>query len=734
MNKISPKILKDLEFDQVNNYISTLCNSELGKEESKNIKPFNDEELLIKELKQTDEYLSSYNNENRIPNHDFEEISKEIKLLSIENTFLEEKSYLNLASISESVNELIKFFEKFDEYYPNLKLKTENVYFTKDISEAVYTVFNRFGELKDNATTTLRSIRKEMNEVRKGINQNFQKALAKYSQAGYLDDIRESVIENKRVLAVTASFRKKVNGNMMGSSRTGSIVFIEPERVLTLTRELASLEYEERQEIVRILKLLTDLLRPHKELFKNYQVLLTDLDIIRAKSKYANEINACLPSINNNKKMELIDAYHPILYRNNLIENQKTVPQSFSLNKEQRIIVISGPNAGGKSITLKTLGLVQIMLQSGILVPVHERSSMCFFDKILTDIGDNQSIENHLSTYSYRLKNMNHFLRNVNDDTLFLIDEFGTGSDPELGGALAEVFLEEFYEKGAFGVITTHYTNIKVKVEELDQAINANMLFNEKTLEPLYILNIGQAGSSFTFEVAQKNGIPFRLINRAKKKVRQENVRLDKTIAKLQKERSKLEITTTALVSKEMKASEQKKKYENINDKISQKLENYQVQFDAQAKIITLGKKLNLIAEDYFSKPNKKKLFTETLKVIEMENSKKREKQKVLKISKKKIIADKKKEKKVIEEMQEKVSEIREVKKKNEEIRIKEEAINPPKPKYNLKIGDTARITGSMAYGTIEKLEKKKAILNYGTFTTIVAIDQLELVNAAKNK
>ncbi len=260
------------------------------------------------------------------------------------------------------------------------------------------------------------------------------------------------------------------------------------------------------------------------------------------------------------------------------------------------------------------------------------------------------------------------------------------------------------------------------------------MLFNEKTLEPLYILNIGQAGSSFTFEVAQKNGIPFRLINRAKKKVRQENVRLDKTIAKLQKERSKLEITTTALVSKEMKASEQKKKYENINDKISQKLENYQVQFDAQAKIITLGKKLNLIAEDYFSKPNKKKLFTETLKVIEMENSKKREKQKVLKISKKKIIADKKKEKKVIEEMQEKVSEIREVKKKNEEIRIKEEAINPPKPKYNLKIGDTARITGSMAYGTIEKLEKKKAILNYGTFTTIVAIDQLELVNAAKNK
>ena len=732
MNKISPKILNDLEFDQVSNYISSLCNSELGKAEAKEISPFNEKEELIVALKQTDEYLSSFSNENRIPNHDFEEITNDIQLLAIENTFLDEKSYLNLASISETTNELIKFFEKFNEYYPNLKQKTELVYFTKDISEAVYTVFNRFGELKDNATTTLRAIRKDMNEVRKGINQNFTKALSRYSQLGYLDDIRESIIENKRVLAVTAQYRKKVNGNMMGTSRTGSIVFIEPDAVLKLTRELASLEYEERQEIVRILKLLTDLLRPHRELLKNYQVLLTDLDLIRAKAKYAHEIHACLPKINSEKKMELVDAYHPILYKNNLIEKKETVPQSININGSQRIIVISGPNAGGKSITLKTLGLIQVMLQSGILVPVHERSSMCFFGRILTDIGDNQSIENHLSTYSYRLKNMNHFLRKVDEDTLFLIDEFGTGSDPELGGALAEVFLEEFYEKGAFGVITTHYTNIKVKVEDLDEALNANMLFNEKTLEPLYILNVGQAGSSFTFEVAQKNGIPYRLINRAKKKVRQENVRLDKTIAKLQKERSKLETTTTSLASKEIKASEQKKKYEEINAKINQKLEDYQIQFDAQAKIIALGRKLSTVAEDYFHKPNKKKLFTETLKIVEVENSKKRDKQKALKLTKKKIITEKKKEKKVVEEMQKKVVEIRDTKKKQEEIRIKEEAINPPKPKYTLKIGDTARISGGMAYGTVEKIEKGKAILNYGSFTTIVALKELELVNSSR--
>ncbi|MEN8138250.1 MAG: DNA mismatch repair protein MutS [Bacteroidota bacterium] len=728
MKKISSKILKDLEFDQINAYIATLCSSNLGKKAALKIQPFRDAGELKTELTQTDEYLSSHYNENRIPNHDFEDISNDIKLLAIENTFLEEKSYLYLASISETVNEQIKFFEKFEEYYPKLKLKTENVYFTKDITEAVYTVFNRFGELKDNATTTLRSIRKEIAEVRKGIDQNFQKALSRYSQAGYLDDIRESVIDNKRVLAVAASYRKKVNGNMLGSSRTGSIVFMEPDSVLKLTRELSSLEYEERQEIVRILKLLTDLLRPHKELFENYLILLTDLDVIRAKAKYAQEINACLPKINDDNSMELIDAYHPILYKNNLAEKAETVPQSIQLEPDQRIIVISGPNAGGKSITLKTLGLIQVMLQSGILVPVHERSSMCFFDKILTDIGDNQSIENHLSTYSYRLKNMNYFLKNVDKNTLFLIDEFGTGSDPELGGALAEVFLEEFYDNGAYGVITTHYTNIKVKVEELDEAINANMLFNEKTLEPLYKLIVGQAGSSFTFEVAQKNGIPFRLINRAKKKVRQENVRLDKTIAKLQKERSKLEVTTTELASKEMKASEQKKKYESISEKISQKLEDYQIQFDSQAKTITLGKKLQLIAEDYFRKPNKKKLFTETLKVVEMENSKKREKQKENKVTKKKATTEKKKQEKVAAEMEQKVVVIREKKKE----KLKEEAKKPPKPQYTLKVGDTARLIGGMAYGTIEKIEKKKAFLNYGSFTTTVSIDELELVNAAK--
>ena len=279
------------------------------------------------------------------------------------------------------------------------------------------------------------------------------------------------------------------------------------------------MEYEEKEEINRILKSLTNFLRPYKQLLLDYQDLLSEIDVIAAKAKYAKEINGILPKITKDRELHLKDAYHPLLYRNNKQRGEKTFPQSIELAKDNRIIVISGPNAGGKSITLKTVGLLQVMLQSGILIPVHEYSRMCLFNKILTDIGDNQSIENHLSTYSYRLKNMNYFLRKCDEKTLFLIDEFGTGSDPELGGALAETFLEVFYERESFGILTTHYTNLKMLANELPNMTNANMMFDSKTLEPIYKLQLGEAGSSFTFEVAQKNGIPYSLINRSKKKV-----------------------------------------------------------------------------------------------------------------------------------------------------------------------------------------------------------------------
>src|SRR5690554_2032261 len=335
------------------------------------------------------------------------------------------------------------------------------------------------------------------------------------------------------------------------------------------------------------------------------------MDLLYAKAKYATKISAVMPILSKEKRISLQKAYHPLLLVSNNKRNQKTYPQTIELDISKRIIVISGPNAGGKSITLKTVGLLQVMLQSGMLIPVEPQSEIWFFKRVMTDIGDNQSIENHLSTYSYRLKKMNQFLRKCDDKTLFLIDEFGTGSDPELGGALAETFLEVFYERNAFGIITTHYTNLKLLANELPDAINANMQFDRKSLEPLYQLQLGEAGSSFTFEVAQKNGIPYSLINRSKKKVERGKIRFDKSIADLQKERSKLQKTTDSLKSKELLTAKQKDKLEEINARIQQKLEGYQELYDSNQRLIYLGQKINDLSEKYFVNKKKKDLIGE---------------------------------------------------------------------------------------------------------------------------
>src|SRR5690606_29046625 len=548
MHKIYSKTLQDLEFHTVLEQNSTLCITALGKEAALEITPFTSKEALQSALKQTNEYLSSFENDNTIPNHYFESITPEISLLKVENSLIDIQGFRNIAIISETVNSHIVCYKKFANYYPELHKSVHHIEYTKAIQNEIHRIIDRFGEIKDSASSNLQKIRRDIAQVRTKINQSFGGALSTYTAAGYLDDIRETVIDNRRVLAVTAMYRKRVKGAILGNSKTGSIVYIEPEATRQYSHTLTNLEYDEQEEIQKILRELTNFLRPFRALLIDYQEFLIRIDTVAAKARYARELNAVLPEITTDRHFNLVDAYHPLLYRSNKAALKTTYPQTIELHQKNRIIVISGPNAGGKSITLKTVGLLQLMLQSGLLVPVHPKSTMCLFERILTDIGDNQSIENHLSTYSYRLKNMNFFLRKCTDNTLFLIDEFGTGSDPELGGALAETFLEVFYEKEAFGIITTHYSNLKILANELPYATNANMRFDNKTLEPVFKLVLGEAGSSFTFEVAQKNGIPYSLINRAKKKIERGKVRFDATIAKLQKQRNQMEKTSTDLV------------------------------------------------------------------------------------------------------------------------------------------------------------------------------------------
>ena len=570
------------------------------------------------------------------------------------------------------------------------------------------------------------NLRRDIGQLKGKINESFNRALASYNTSDYLDDIRESIIDNRRVLAVKAMYRRKVQGIVLGSSKTGSIVYVEPKQTELFSRELTNLFFDEKEEILQILKELTAFLGVFVPLLKDYQSYITAIDLIYAKAKYAQKINGLLPEIVEERILDLKEAYHPLLYVSNLKKGTATYPQTIFLNDESRIIVISGPNAGGKSITLKTIGLLQLMLQSGMLIPVHHRSKVCLFDRILTDIGDNQSIENHLSTYSYRLKNMNHFLKKCNSKTLFLIDEFGTGSDPELGGALAETFLEEFYHRKAFGVITTHYANLKMLANELPHATNANMLFDNGTLEPIFKLIVGEAGSSFTFEVAQKNGIPYGLINRAKKKIERGKVRFDATIAKLQKERSKMEKTSEALKDEEIKAREENKRLEELNDKMKSKLVNYQELYDHNQRMISLGNRINDIAEKYFENQKKRPLVSDFLRIVETENSKRKQVSKAEKIKQKQV-------KQATEQEINKEIEVIRVEKKVEKI---EKAIKEKKEKQQMQralaVNDRVRIKDSRSVGSIDKIEKGKAIINYGMFTTSVDLEQLELVEKIK--
>jgi DNA mismatch repair protein MutS2 len=718
MISIHQNTLRDLEFDILLGQVSAHCVTNLGKKEVLGIRPFSSKSKLIEELNKVNEYQSSFNVDNNIPNHGFSEISKELKLLSIENTFLEIEGFRKIAALAQTTNSLLKFFKKYKLFYKALYKMAEELEYKAEIVDLIHSKINRFGEIKDDATPLLKQIRTSIKGLNSKINSSFSRALNQYKNYDYLDEIRESVIDNKQVLAVRAMHRRKVKGTILGSSKTGSIVYIVPEETSRYQRELHNLEYDENEEVTSILKALTDALRMYLPLLNVYQIYLTQIDLIYAKAKYAKSINAVLPYLSKEKEMHMRDTYHPLLLLSNKAQGLKTFPQTISLSNDNRIIVISGPNAGGKSITLKTIGLLQLMFQSGFLVPVHEKSTMCLFDRILSDIGDNQSIENHLSTYSYRLKQMNYFLKKCNHSTLFLIDEFGTGSDPELGGALAESFLEVFYERESFGIITTHYTNLKLLASELPYMQNANMLFNANNLQPIYKLVTGQAGSSFTFEVAQKNGIPYSLINKAKKKIERGKVRFDKTIAKLQKERSKLEKTERSLKVNERKKIAETDKLEEINSKIQIKLERYQELYDSNQRLIYLGQKLDTLAERYFNNKRKSDLLNELFKIVQIENSKRK------KINPKHKKKEQVKKKAIKKEVEQKIAVIRTEKKKQKKVQTEQKE----KLKPILKPGDKVRMENGRAIGTIDKIEKNKAVVNYGTFTTNVSVDALELV------
>ena len=707
--------LIELEFPELLQEIIPYAYSPKTAERIAELRPMPMEEASLS-LKKTSEYLTSFESSNAIPFDEYDDIETELKLMLIENYRLDNKAFGKIKNITEQIGRLQKFFPTLPETFPHLLEEIKDIEYHKEIVEKIDKVFNRFGEVKSDASSILKDLRTEIQHAKKAIQDNFNRALTTY--ADVLEDIRETIIDDQRVLAVKSGFKKRVPGRVLGVSKTGSITYIQPESVSRHYFKLREAEEEEKKEVDKILRKLTAEIAIFAPELKEYQKYIFDLDITRAKAKFAEKIGGVLPKINRHKTMRLVNAFHPLLLLRNREEKKEIYPQTLTLTEHNRILCISGPNAGGKSITMKTVGLLQLMIQSGILVPVHPKSEMFFFEKIRTDIGDNQSIENHLSTYSSRLKKMSGIIREADDNTLLLIDEFGTGSDPELGGALAESFLEFFYEKKSYAIITTHYTNIKLVVEQLPHAENAAMLFDENSLEPLYKLEIGQAGSSFTFEVAEKNKIPRFIIKNARSKVEKDVVNLDKTIVKLQQEKFEVEKLKSNLVEQKESVEDKRENLQKLNEQLQQKLYNFQKLYEEEHRKLQFGNKIEAFIDGYLKGKSRKDIVKDFVKILEQEKfrklgSDKAESEK-LKVTKRKVEQQLKKENIQVQ--------IAETNQKLEEKTKKERAVW-------MKVGQRVRIAGSTSVGTIETIHKNgKVTVNYGLFKTQISKDELERI------
>jgi DNA mismatch repair protein MutS2 len=693
MQNFDEQTLYDLEFPTIREWLVEYSIGPTAKKRLEELSPTNHFPSIEKELGKVNELLSIRNDGETFPALDFEELTIELQLLPIHNAALSLEGYIRISRASDLINTLLLFFNKREKEFPLLSYLFEQAYFTKDIIESIEKVFDRSGNVKDDASKLLAEIRQKTKVVRNQINRNFDKEIRRLVKENVLGDTKEAFVNDRRVLTILSTHKRKIPGTVVGSSKTGSLTFIEPQVNIELNNELEMLLDDERKEIYRILQALTREIAVFLPLIQAYQNILTELDFTNAKTRLALELDCVLPGIESETHIELINAFHPILWKANKTIGKKTLPQYIQMDKFSRMLVISGPNAGGKSITLKTIGLLQLMLQSGLLVPVNSNSKMCFFQQILTDIGDNQSIENELSTYSYRLKRMKHFLEVANKRTLLLLDEFGTGSDPDLGGALAEVFFEELYNRKSFGVVTTHYANIKLKADQLKNAVNGCMLFNTETLEPLYKFSMGQPGSSFTFEVAQINGIPLNLIEEAKTRLDDRKVKMDRLLSELQKEKTYLERLNKEHIEAQQTAQVAKEEYLERKKRYEEKLKVQQESSERNNKYLNAGKKMLGFIDRYLTKTRRKDANKILLEEVN----------KYLAVEKGKI-----EDIKLTEKLKAQANSHKPLKKK---IQKPEE---DPHQRHKISIGSTVKLIATKQGGTVESMDGEMITVTFG--------------------
>lgn len=520
-----------LEFNKIKELLAAHCQSHYAQEKAKELRIHTHKKFVDTDLRQSHEFRQLLLNSIYFPNDHVLNLAKELKLLSIDGAVLQGEDLVQIRRLAEGIEKIFRWFnEERRVAYPGLLEIIQHTYYEKAIKALIDEIVDELGAVKDSASEELREIRLGLYRKRTELRRIFDRIISKLNKQGYLAEIEESFMNGRRVVAVFAEHKRAVKGILHGESDSRKTTFIEPEETMHLNNEISDLENQERKEVYRILRLLTSRLSQYAALLHIYHAVVGEYDFARAKAKFAIDINGEYPVVHDKAFVHLVNAYHPLLYLYNKNTDKPTIPVSISLDDSRRILVISGPNAGGKTVTMKTIGLLQMMLQSGLLVPVHPSSEFGVFKQLMIHIGDTQSLEFELSTYSSHLIHMKHFMENASGKTLFFIDELGSGSDPNLGGAFAEVILLELLRKHSYGVVTTHYLNLKVMAGKTAGIINGAMAFDEKRLQPQYQLIVGKPGSSYTFSIAERIGLDKRLIEKARGLVEEDQYRLDKLL------------------------------------------------------------------------------------------------------------------------------------------------------------------------------------------------------------
>lgn len=601
--KIYPKgVIEKFDFHIVLSWIEKQCLTPMAKDIVNQLTPYHSYKNISRHLLLTKEMMTLLE-EFSFPISCEEDVSSFLSLFTIEGYTASIEQLMIIRQLANSIRDVRKFVKE-KEHIDNLQHLIYAVVYEKQINQSIDQVLTIDGKVKNKASNVLAVIREEQEHIKHSLNRVFLETIRKYSKLNYLTETKESIRNGRRVLTVKAEYKRKIKGVVHDISETGHTAFIEPDSAMQLTNELINLQQDERAEILRILKELTKELRPHVPIVATYEQLLGRLDFTRAKARVAIAMNATIPNFVENPCLSIKGAYHPVLKKQNDKANKTTQSLAVKLDKANRIIVISGPNAGGKSVAMKTIGLLQLMIQSGIPVPVESSSTMGMFTQFFAEIGDEQSIEDELSTYSSKLKTMNQFLQHANQQSIVFIDEFGSGTDPNLGGAIAQAILENLNLEKVYGVITTHYTNIKAIANDLGGLKNAAMLFDEESLTPLYTLKAGKPGSSYTFAIAQISGLPNQVIKRAKQ-LTGATGNLDDLLTDTQKSQTDILLKQMELDQKLKTVEAKEREVEQLKQAVKKERTKY--------KINEKNKELEILAEV-------KKRFDEYVKTLQQAN------------------------------------------------------------------------------------------------------------------